>query len=249
MQLPDRITEKLPGGISFDLILVKGGTFIMGSTEEDKNAFKQEMPAHEVQVSDFYIGEYPVTQAVWQAFTGENPSHFNGDDRPVESVSWQDAREFIQKLNEHIKTGRPGWRYRLPTEAEWEYAARGGGQSEGYLYAGSDKLREVGWYTENSEGETKGVGIKYPNELGLYDMSGNVYEWCADWFEEAYYKKCKDEGLVVNPEGPKQGALRVLRGGGWNSYPQGCRVAYRDTYGPASRYDGVGFRLALQSVG
>ena len=151
----------------------------MGS--EDEEAYDDEKPVHEVVLSDFYIGKFPVTQALWNAVLKDYPSFFNGDSRPVERVSWEDTQVFIKKLNE--LTGRA---YRLPTEAEWEYAARGGRQSKGYKYAGSNKLKEVGWYWENTHFETKAVGLKYPNELGIYDMSGNVREWCQDWFSNEY---------------------------------------------------------------
>jgi formylglycine-generating enzyme required for sulfatase activity len=137
--------------------------------------------------------------------------------------------------------------YRLPTEAEWEYAARGGAhrQQDGYRYAGSDKLKEVGWYIGNSDGETKAVGLKYTNELGLYDMSGNVWEWCNDWFDEKYYQACHEKGLVQDPQGPEKGVYRVVRGGGWIDDPRHCRVACRYTFGPAVRGYDLGFRLAL----
>ena len=141
--------------------------------------------------------------------------------------------------------------YRLPTEAEWEYAARGGNKSKGYKYAGSNKLKEVAWYWENSHDETKDVGLKFPNELGLYDMSGNVWEWCQDWYSKEYYEECQKEGTVINPAGPKNGVYRVLRGGGWSNTPQYCRCTNRNLNPPEYRINNVGFRLvfSLQSVG
>ena len=166
--MPDTgFLEMLTSDISFDMILVEGGTFMMGS--EDSDALSSEKPVHEVSLDGFYIGRYPVTQSLWRAVMGNdnNPSYFKGNERPVEQVSWQDAQVFIQKLN-----GLADKPYRLPTEAEWEYAARGGKQSEGYKYAGSNKLKEVAWYRGNSHSETKVVGLKYPNELGIYDMPG-----------------------------------------------------------------------------
>ncbi len=236
---------------AFDLVFVEGGIYDMG--DEHGDLWSACSPVHPVRVSDFFIGKYPVTQALWKAvMDNENPSFFKGDDRPVEQVSWDDTRGFIQKLNEKTSDSRPaGYIYRLPTEAQWEYAARGGKLRQGYKYSGSNKLKEVGWFDDNSHGETKPVGLKCPNELGLYDMSGNVYEWCQDWHDSSYYEKCKEQGLVENPEGPKSGSDRVIRGGGWDSGAQGCRAASRFDYGPDIRGDDVGFRLALslQSVG
>jgi len=217
----------------------------MGSEEEE--AHEDEQPIHEVQLSDFKMGKYPVTQALWKAVMGQdnNPSYFPGDNRPVEWVSWNDAQQFIEKLNQQT-----GENYRLPTEAEWEYAARGGQKSRMYKYAGSNHLEEVGWFDENSHFETKPVGLKDPNELGLYDMSGNVDEWCLDWYSGNYYEKCKQDGLVVDPKGPKDGPYRVLRGGGWDGFAGFCRSTFRDDFFPESG-SRFGFRLvlSLQSVG
>ena len=160
-----------------EMVFVKGGTFMMGATpEQGSDAGDGEKPVHSVTVSDFYIGKYEVTQAQWKAVMGKNPSHYKGENRPVERVSWYDIQKFIEKLN--AKTGK---RYRLPTEAEWEYAARGGNQSKGYKYSGSNDIGSVAWYTNNSGDRTHPVGQKQPNELGLYDMTGNVWEWCSDW--------------------------------------------------------------------
>jgi formylglycine-generating enzyme required for sulfatase activity len=226
--------------VAFDMLLIEGGNFDMGGGDDE--AFGREKPVHPVKVGSFYLGKYPVTQEVWQAVMGSNPSRFNGSQRPVEQVSWRDTQEFIKKLNHMTKR-----HYRLPTEAEWEYAARGGihRQQDGYLYAGSDKLKEVGWYADNSDGETKEVGLKYPNELGLYDMSGNVWEWCNDWFGGKYYQACDKKGVVQDPQGPAQGVYRVFRGGGCFSAPRSCRVAYRSDREPAIRGFILGFRLAL----
>lgn len=223
-----------------EMIFVPGGSFMMG---DDEGPYDREKPAHKVKLTGFFIGKYPVTQALWEALMGNNPSRFQGNvsgRRPVEQVSWKDAQEFIKALNE--RTGRA---YRLPTEAEWEYAARGGPLKEHYLYAGSDKLKEVGWYDENSHGETKPVGLKCPNGLGLYDMSGNVYEWCQDWYSNSYYQACADKGIVENPAGPVEGDARVLRGGLWLDFARDCRVALRNYGWPINRSSYVGFRLAL----
>ena len=242
----------------FSMIFVEGNTFLMGDEIGDLHAYCR--PVHPVTVSPFYIGQFPVTQALWKAVTnGENPSRFPGDDRPVEQVSWNDAQAFLQKLNNLTSASRPeGYHYRLPTEAEWEYAARGGCYSlptgegwggAGYQYAGSDRLKDVGWYDENSGSETKPVGLKYPNQLGLYDMSGNVWEWCEDDWHKNYKGAPKDGSAWVDK--PERGPYRVLRGGVWGFAARSCRSASRDGSGPGNRGNRVGFRLALalQSVG
>ncbi len=217
---------------------------MMGDGEKDWLGNQQTI--HEVELDAFHIAQYPVTQGLWEAVMGTNPSFFKGRDRPVEQVSWEECQEFLKKLNE--QTGKV---YRLPTEAEWEYAARGGQKSQGFTYSGSNKLKEVGWFETNSHGETKAVGQKLPNELGLYDMSGNVWEWCEDWYGGSYYQKYADKGMVKNPGGPENGSTRVYRGGGWNNTPRDCRVPYRFNWPPGFRYGNLGFRLAmsLQSVG
>lgn len=170
-------------------------------------------PVHRVRLDGFYIGKYLVTQALWKAVMGpeNNPSFFQGDQRPVEQVSWNDCQEFIRQLNKYS-----GRLYRLPREAEWEYAARGGFRSQNFLYSGSLKLEEVAWFNDNSDKETKDVGRKKPNELGIYDMSGNVYEWCQDWHSRSYYNACHRRGVVENPIGPDTGAYRIIRGGSWS---------------------------------
>jgi len=229
---PEDLVVPEPPRLDFEpeMVLVEGGTFKMGSNDD----YDDEQPIHEVTLSDFYIGKYPVTQAQWQAVMGKNPSHFKGcDDCPVEKVSWEYVQEFIKKLN--AKTGK---NYRLPTEAEWAYAARGGKQSKGYKYAGSDNLDEVGWYYDNSSNKTHPVGQKKPNELGIYDMSGNVWEWCADWYG-AYPSEPQ-----TNPTGPAKGDRRVLRGGSWSGNDLNCRVAYRSRSNPNFRDLNFGFRLA-----
>jgi formylglycine-generating enzyme required for sulfatase activity len=214
-----------------DMVFVKGGTFQMGSNEHDS-----EKPIHNVTLADFEIGKYPVTQKLWTEIMGKNPAKFKGDDLPVENVSWHDAQDFLQKLNARF----PGMDYRLPTEAEWEYAACGGekGAKDHFIYAGSNNLDEVGWYDKTSGSKTHPVGGKKPNQLGLYDMSGNVWEWCADWYG-AYHS-----GPVNNPTGPAKGSARVLRGGGWYDGADHCRVAYRDFNTPGYRHYYLGFRVA-----
>ena len=207
---------------------------MMGSNDSD--AYSDEKPVHQVTVSTFKIGKYPVTQKEWQAVMGNNPSYFKGDDLPVEQLSWNDVQEFIQKLN--TLTGKV---YRLPTEAEWEFAARGGTGSKGYKYAGSNNVDEVAWYSENSGSKTHPVGQKKANELGLYDMSGNVYEWCNDWYGTY------GSAAQTNPQGPSTGSIRVYRGGSWNGGARFVRVSSRNHYAPDYRNYHIGFRLASSS--
>ena len=222
----------------------------MGSEDDDKDAFSSEKPAHDVLVDSFHIGKYPVTQAVWKAvMNGKNPSRFIGDDLPGETVSWDYIQVFIEKLNE--KTGE---KYRLPTEAEWEYAAKGGQYFKDFpfKYAGSNKLNEVGWYAENSHGETKPVGLKSPNFLGIHDMSGNVYEWCSDKktsgenYNNVIAKSKKNAaGALINPTGVSEGTFRVLRGGSWGLNARLCRSTHRVSLAPSDRGNRIGFRLSL----
>ena len=221
-------------GVSFKMIAVKGGTFTMGATSEQTGAFSDESPTHSVTLSDYYIGETEVTQELWTAVMGSNPSCFTGNmQRPVERVSWNDCQTFISKLNELT-----GETFRLPTEAQWEYAARGGNQAQGRLYSGSNTIDDVAWYTSNSSSTTHPVRTKAPNELGIYDMSGNVWEWCSDW-HGSY-----SSAAQTDPTGPSKGSHRVFRGGGWGSGATGCRVAFRDFSAPASGGYYLGLRLA-----
>ena len=221
-------------GVSFKMIRVEGGTFMMGATKE-RDGEVDEKPVHQVTLSDYFIGEAQVTQALWQAvMDGDNPSRFKGANRPVECVSWDDCRQFISKLNE--LTGK---RFRLPTEAEWEFAARGGKKSKGFKYSGSDNIDGVAWYDGNSDGETKDVKTKLANELGLYDMSGNVWEWCNDWYDEY------PSSPQTNPQGPSSGSYRVIRGGSWSADASCCRTANRSGNPPAYSSYTLGLRLAL----
>ena len=208
----------------------------MGATsEQGSDAESDESPVHDVTLSSYYIGETEVTQELWQAVMGNNPSYYSGNpQRPVEQVSWNDCQEFITKLNQ--LTGK---NFRLPTEAEWEYAARGGNKSKGYKYSGSNTIDNVAWYASNSSSRTYDVKTKQANELGIYDMSGNVYEWCQDWYG-GY-----SSGSQINPTGPASGSKCVLRGGSWLDNARYCRVSYRDRKSPGSRLNIQGFRLVL----
>ena len=238
MLKPRPFKESLSNDTFLEMIYVEGGAFLMGGGEEDVSSW--EKPVHSVQLDSFYIGKFLVSQKLWTEVMKNNPSFFTRGSRPVEKVSWEDAQEFTLKLNK--VSGRA---YRLPTEAEWEYAARGGQLSKGYKYAGSNKLREVGWYRENSHFETKAVGLKYPNELGIYDMSGNVWEWCLDWYSREYYYECHRRGMVKNPRGPFEGSYRVVRGGAWFYQSQHCRCVSRTSGSPQDSGGTVGFRLVL----
>ena len=223
-------------GVSFKMITVDGGTFTMGATaEQGSDAYNTEKPAHQVTLSSYNIGETEVTQALWKAVMGSNPSSVTGDlQRPVEQVSWHDCQTFISKLNQ--MTGK---NFRLPTEAEWEYAARGGKKSQGYKYAGSNNIDDVAWYTSNSNNRHHPVATKAPNELGLYDMSGNVWEWCQDWYG-SYTSDAQ-----TNPTGPASGSDRVYRGGCWYNDAGRCRVSNRGSGTPSFTYGLIGLRLAL----
>jgi formylglycine-generating enzyme required for sulfatase activity len=219
-----------------DMVFVQGGTFTMGCSGHDSDCDSDEFPAHKVTVGDFYIGKYEVTQKEWREIMGSNPSFFKncGNDCPVEMVSWNDAQEFIEKLNR--KTGK---NYRLPTEAEWEYAAGGGSKSKGYRYSGGNKIDNVAWYEKNSSRKPQPIGGKAPNELGIYDMSGNVWEWVSDWFGS--YSPLAQ----INPAGPSGGSFRVFRGGSWNRPASHSRIVNRYYRGVDDRINFLGLRLAL----
>jgi len=244
--LPNEFTEQAQINLkNLDMVLVKGGTFMMGAADTDSLAKEHEKPQHSVTLNSFYIGKYPVTQEQFYKVMDYNPSHFHTDNNnplaPVEMVGWFEACEFCRRLNK--LTGKM---YRLPTEAEWEYAAKGGHLTkEPYFnYAGSDILGDLAWYRVNQTGKTRPVGRQNPNQLGLYDMSGNVFEWCQDWYSETYYKD--REKPATNPIGPKNGEYRVLRGGCWCYYDNYCRVTHRDFGNPNDLYDIIGFRVAMQ---
>ena len=258
----DGIFNGLPND---EMVFVQGGTFTMGATEDQgtSDPYDDEYPSHQVTVSDFYIGKYEVTQQLWEyvmnysgtaadgstmsayaseVWLGKMPSSTDGlgADYPAYNVSWVDiVNIFIPRLNKI--TGKI---FRLPTEAEWEYAARGGNKSKGYKYSGSNIIGDVAWYNSNSSAMTHQVGTKAPNELGLYDMSGNVWECCSDWYDENYYSSSPSN----NPTGPTSGSYRVDRGGSWGNNARSCRVSYRDRSTPDYRDCYYGFRLVCSSL-
>lgn len=222
-------------GITIDMVRVKSGRLVMGATREMGSRFNSEIPRHEVAITEnFYIGKYEVTQALWKAVMGTNPSFFKGDNLPVENVSWNECKAFITKLNR--LTGK---RFRLPTEAEWEYAAYGGPENQGYMFSGGNDQTKVACYAGNSNGKTKPVGSKQPNELGIYDMSGNVAEWCQDWFGKY------TSGLKTNPKGPSTGTLKIYRGGSYKSEAWYVNCIYRSKANTNTKQNSIGFRLAL----
>ena len=229
------ITIPVKDGISIEMVKIEARTFMMGATSEMFMPDDGEKPVHQVTLTnDYYMGKYEVTQALWQAVMSGNPSDFKGDNLPVETVSWNDCQEFISKLNS--MTGR---KFRLPTEAEWEYAARGGKKSKGYQYSGSNSIFDVAWYDGNSGNMTHPVGTKQANELGIYDMTGNVSEWCQDW------KGSYSNSYQTNPTGATGGSFRVFRGGSWGSNSWYCRSSCRNSNAQDDRDYNLGLRLVL----
>lgn len=224
------------GNVSFEMIKVEAGSFIMGCTsEQGSDCDEDEKSYHRVTISqDYYIGKYEVTQALYEAVMGSNPSRWKVYNRPVDKVSWDDAQEFCAELSRI--TGR---KFTLPTEAEWEYAARGGKKTANTKYSGSSSAADVAWYASNSGSQTHSVGQLRPNELGIYDMSGNVWEWCLDWYGN--YSGASQ----INPMGPDSGSDRVLRGGSWINGVGGCRITSRNYYDPDSHVSYYGFRIVL----
>ena len=226
------VAQKDP--LNHEMVFVEGGTFQMGSSSGESD----EKPVHSVTLSAFNIGKYEVTQAQWKAVMGNNPSSFSGcENCPVENVSWYDVQDFIRKLN--AQTGK---NYRLPTEAEWEYAAKGGEKSRGYTFSGSNDLGSVAWHYINSGSKTHAVGGKQASELGIYDMTGNVGEWCSDW--HGTYNSYSE----TNSTGALTGNFRLLRGGSWSDLANFCRSASRNWGVPGGSYDFGGFRLVLPAV-
>ena len=246
-QAPKEITNS----IGMKLLLIPKGTFMMGSPESEEGHQRNNETQHEVTISkDYYLGVYEVTQAQYEKVMGKNPSLFQGAivgnenaDLPVDNVSWDDVVEFCKKLSDLPEEKKAGRMYRLPTEAEWEYACRAGSKT---AYSFDDEeglLPEYGWFSRNSSRRTHTVGLLEPNAWGLHDMHGNVWEWCSDWYEE--YPK----GAVSDPTGPKEGSDRVIRGGSWDYEAAHCRSANRNGRDPSFRFDYYGFRVALSSSG
>ena len=224
--------------IGMEFVFIPAGSFMMGTDPNFEEGYSHESPLHKVTIScSFYLGKYAVTQVQWVAVMGSNPSRFKGRNNPVEMVSWNDTQEFIKRLN--AKEGHN--RYRLPTEAEWEYAARAGTSSAYFFGDDKNALSEYAWYMGNSGDKARPVGQKQPNAWGLYDIYGNVWEWVLDWYEKSYYANSPE----TDPKGPPSGKNRVRRGGSWSRTDDTCRSAYRSYRTPAFRYDNMGFRLAL----
>ena len=223
-------------GVALEMVRVTGGTFTMGGTEDQKpDANKDEYPLHKVTLSDYYIGKYETTQELWTAVMGDNPSYWDINPKlPIEQVTWDKVQGFIQKLNELT-----GLSFALPTESQWEFAARGGNNSLGYMYSGSNNLDSVAWFADNSESKTHEVGTKQPNELGIYDMSGNVQEWCSDFYGDYL------DTPSCDPQGPEDGLYRILRGGSFLYFSQGCRIASRAGSSSSGGDRSYGFRLVL----
>jgi formylglycine-generating enzyme required for sulfatase activity len=234
------ISFDLGNGVKLEMVLIPAGEFLMGSPDSENGRFPDEGPQHRVRITrPFYLGKYLVTQEQWQAVMGNNPSNFKGPENPVEMVSWDDCQQFLAKLN--AKTSEQPGKFVLPTEAQWEYACRAGSKTR-YCFGDDDsELGEYAWYHANSGGKTHPVGGKKSNAWGLYDMHGNVWEWCQDWYDEGYYAKSPTD----DPAGSDGGANRVFRGGGWSDPAGDCRSAPRYRDGPGIRYGSLGFRASL----
>ena len=232
--------------VPLKMVFVKGGDLELGCVaERDDSCKAKEVPAHNVTLTDFYIGETEVTQAQWMAVMGRdnNPSYWKGNTLPVERVSWMECHRFIVRLNKYLASELPeGYHFALPSEAQWEYAARGGLKSAGVRYAGSNDLKQIAWFYDNSSQRTHDVRIKTANELGIFDMSGNVWEWCEDWYDEDFYAENTD---WHNPMNNQETSYRVQRGGSWNYAASYSRCATRDRGSIHSRYEDCGFRVAL----
>lgn len=229
--------EQAAKEIASQMTYIEGGVFLMGSNEYEED----EQPAHSVFLDSFYMSKFQITQKQWINVMGGNPSEYKSDSllHPVENVSWVDVKLFIERLNTFTKL-----KYRFPTEAEWEYAAKGGQQTKEFKFAGSNDINEIAWYLSNSNRKTHPVGTKKANELGLYDMSGAVREWCSDWYDENYYSISP----LQNPKGPDEGVYKVLRGGSFDSSSKYCTSTNRDYAEPTDRFNNLGLRLAFSGT-
>ena len=256
---PKELTVDLTKDIKLEMVLIPAGEFKMGSPAEEKDALAAEKPQHRVRITrPFYLGKYPVTQKQWEAVMGANPSRFKGPKNPVEEVSWDACRQFLDKLQR--RPGHPPGTFQLPSEAQWEYACRAGSTTRFCFGDAESKLGDYAWYSANSGSSTHPVGGKKPNAWGLYDMHGNIWEWCADWFDPAYYAHSPAD----DPTGPATGAApvtgdprapiapgsatggrRIIRGGSWNNGGKGCRSALRGKWAPGMGNSSMGFRVAL----
>ena len=238
---PKELSLDLRGGINLELVFVPAGDFLMGKPDSDKDALGSEKPQHRVRITKpFYLGKYLVTQEQWQAVMGENPSKFKGPKNPVEQVSWDDCQRFVKKLGANIT--RPEGHFALPTEAQWEYACRAGSTTQYCFGDDESQLGDYAFYKKNSDGKSHPVGQKKPNAWDLYDMHGNVWEWCEDWYNNRYYSKSPTD----DPVGPSAGSIRVIRGGSWACEARACRSAVRlfDTPRDRREFD-LGFRVAI----
>ena len=239
-QPPKELTVDLGKGTKLELVLIPAGEFLMGSPDSDKDAEPQERPQHRVRITKpFYLGKYLVTQEQWEAVMGNNPSYFKGPKNPVEDVSWDDCQQFLDKLNK--RQGNPAGKFVLPTEAKWEYACRAGSKTRYCFGDDASMLDEYAWYEKNSDDKTHPVGEKKPSAWGLYDMHGNVWEWCQDWYDRGYYAKSPTD----DPMGPATGSDRVARGGSGGGPAGSCRSAIRDGGLPGHGDHDLGFRVSL----
>ncbi len=236
---PKELTVDLGKGVKLEMVLIPAGEFLMGSPDSDKDAEPDEKPQHRVRITKpFYMGKYLVTQEQWEAVMGSNPSNFKGPKNPVETVSWDDCQEFFKKLNTQSAAG--GGKFQLPSEAQWEYACRAGSKTKYYFGDDETRLGDYAWYVKNSDDKTHPVGKKKPNAWGLYDMHGNVWEWCQDRFDVGYYAKSP----MDDPTGAATGSYRVNRGGCWSAPARFCRSAGRYGDLPGLRFDFLGLRVS-----
>ena len=234
---PKELTVELGQGVKLEMLLIPAGEFLMGAPAAEKNARDDEKPQHRVSITrPFYLGKYLVTQQQWQAVMGNNPSKFKGPQNPVDSVGWDDCRDFLKKLNEKF-AGTPVT-FALPTEAHWEYACRAGSRTKYFFGDEESRLAEFAWFYDNAGEKTHAVGEKKPNAWGLYDIHGNLFQWCADWYGGDYYQSSP----ASDPSGPSSGSLHVNRGGGWFSLARGCSSAFRHTNSPRPDHF-IGLRL------